>query len=909
MYYKFIKYIKIDLKNFLNDLKKFVVYYKMSDKYTDLEDFLIRHKTIPEKEWTHTALGLPPDSYPGSYYIDDKELTLFHNLYNIHAFGENKAIHLTEKHKEFSPVLIDLDLRHNFSNSKKRHYDESFIKKIITMYFKEILKYIPNINKDYLKAFVLEKDTPNFNTNKSFYKDGIHVVLPFIVTDPRIQYLIRYNILNGPNTKTLFESINTINPLDDVIDIAVIEKNNWQMYGSCKPNYDTYKLSSIYDYIEESNLKKIDNNYSTLELLKILSIRKNKDIHKINNNMYSDNFEPDFNKIPKPQQSKKKKKIVKKKSPTKKKLLENENDLKFVKNIVKILDNTRAESYDLWIRLGWCLHNIDYRLLEDWNEFSKRSIKFVEGECDKEWRDMNNDGLGIGTLYLWAKEDNLQQFKTLSDSNLRKCMLNSLSLTPNDVAKVVYNLYKHEFVCICSKKNQWYQFKNHRWNLINDAVELRKRLSKEVIEEYDRLDKYLADLITKIEDEDEKELKRKKKETIGKIIKQLKVTTFKGNLVKECTEYFYDSKFEDKLDTNLNLIGFENGIYDLKEMVFRNGLPEDYVSYTTKINYEVFDDDEEEIIDVKTFISQVLPKKIIREYILTLMSTFLSGITSNEKFHIWTGSGGNGKSKLIELFEYGFGDYCCKLPVTLLTQQRARAEGANPALVRTKGKRFAVLQEPEKNEVIRVGLMKELTGGDKIIARALHKDPIEFKPQFKMVMTCNKLIKPSSNDDGVWRRMSVVDFPSKFVDSPDPKNKFEFKIDDTLNDKLQIWPEAFIYLLINEYYVKFKSSGIREPAEVKKNNAEYKADSDIFTLFIQEKIEEDCSNDKGVKLDDIYFVYQEWFQQSYGQIKDIENKKEFKKLLSKKYGANIQKNAWTNIKIKDADLEMTFDDY
>ena len=33
--------------------------------------------------------------------------------------------------------------------------------------------------------------------------------------------------------------------------------------------------------------------------------------------------------------------------------------------------------------------------------------------------------------------------------------------------------------------------------------------------------------------------------------------------------------------------------------------------------------------------------------------------------------------------------------------------------------------------------MKELTGGDKIIARGLHKDSVEFKPQFKMVMTCN----------------------------------------------------------------------------------------------------------------------------------------------------------------------------
>ena len=67
--------------------------------------------------------------------------------------------------------------------------------------------------------------------------------------------------------------------------------------------------------------------------------------------------------------------------------------------------------------------------------------------------------------------------------------------------------------------------------------------------------------------------------------------------------------------------------------------------------------------------------------------------------------GGNGKSKIIELFENCFRDYCCKLPVTLLTQHRARAEACNPALVRTKGKRFACLQEPDKNEDFHVGCM------------------------------------------------------------------------------------------------------------------------------------------------------------------------------------------------------------
>ena len=885
----------------------------MAGKYTDLKDFMIQHKTIPEKEWTHTALGSPPDSYPGSYYIEDKDLNLFHNLYNMSVFENGEECHMTEKHRDISPVLIDLDLRHDPSE-KKRHYNESFIKDILKIYFQQIDKYIPGIKQEYKKAFVLEKEKPNFKviSNKNrYYKDGLHILLPYIVTEPNIQYLIRYNIIKDDSVKSLFESINAINPVDDIIDNAVIYRNNWQMYGSCKPKHDTYKLTNVYEY-SDNNLKKIDKSYTNKDLLKILSIRKNKEIHIVKEDMYTENFKPDLSDVPKSIVSKKKKKFVKKiKSPIKKKKLESDNDLYFVKNIVKLLDQKRSDSYEGWIRLGWCLHNIDYRLLEDWIEFSKHSKKFVDGECEKEWPAMNNDGfgLGIGTLYLWAREDNPHKFRELSDSNLRKCMLNSLSLTPNDIGKVVYNLYKHEFVCICTKRNLWYQFQTHRWVLINDAVELRKRLSKEVIDHYDNLDKFLADEIAITEDDDVKELKRKKKETIGKIIKQLKMTTFKGNIIKECGEFFYDPKFEEKLDTNVEFIGFNNGVYDLAEMTFRDGMPEDYISYSTKINYETYDEEEDEYIDVKKFIEQVLPRRIIREYVMTLMSTFLSGSTSSEKFHIWTGSGGNGKSKLIELFEYGFGDYCCKLPVTLLTQQRARAEGANPALVRTKGKRFAVLQEPEKDEVIQVGLMKELTGGDRIIARALHKDPIEFKPQFKLVMTCNKLIKPSSNDDGVWRRMSVVDFPSRFVESPDPKNKLEFKIDEKLNEKLKIWPEAFIFILLSEYYVKFREHGNKEPSEVKKNNADFKADSDIFALFIKEKIEEDLTNDKGTKIDEIYSEYQEWYRQSYGQTKSLESKKEFKTQLTKKYGANINKNAWIGIKLKGSCIDIDFTDY
>ena len=251
----------------------------------------------------------------------------------------------------------------------------------------------------------------------------------------------------------------------------------------------------------------------------------------------------------------------------------------------------------------------------------------------------------------------------------------------------------------------------------------------------------------------------------------------------------------------------------LKMIISEKIIPDDFISFSTNINYEEFDADDENIRDINKFIAQIQPKKSVREYVLILLTTFLDGKITEEKFPIWTGTGGNGKSKLIELMSKAMGDYRCPLPISLLTQKRARSEACNPALAEAPGKRFAPFQEPDSGDRINVGLMKELSGGDEIKVRNLYRGNITYKPQFKMILACNDMPEVDP-DDGVFRRLRVVAFKSKFRHNPDPNDPYQFPIDTSLSLKFESWAEPFMFILL-QYYKKYKLEGLYEPDEVK----------------------------------------------------------------------------------------------
>jgi P4 family phage/plasmid primase-like protien len=815
----------------------------------DLRSFINKHKVEKGKPYTNTSIGSPKVSL----YIPEESYEKFINLYSL-ALTSGMALHFTEKPTEPSPLRVDLDFRftipddksgiyssHNSNSSlnDKRVYDRVYtsenIFRIVDAYFKIISSFL-DVKEKNAVAYVMEKPNPVEFRNK--LKDGIHIVFPHIIIENNTQHFIRRKILDmAPD---IFKNLPICNDYESIVDKAIIDVNCWQMYGSRKPDCDVYRVSSIYNFKNNTtNRVKYESNASDeIEYIKLFSMIKRgnnypdivKEEFKTEISQYSKHILPAIDQKLK---SKVQNNIFGK-SLNVNRAYVSDDELVFIKRLVtECLAPSRADNYTDWINLGWVLRNIDYRLLETWIEFSKISSAYIEGECQLLWDKMRKDNMGLGTLRWWAKQDNPIKYVNVINTAIIKLIDIALNSDGShfDIACVVHAIFKDEFKAI--SKDVWYKYdkQRHRWVKGREGLELRKILSIDICKKFMERSNYYNEYC---DDPIQRAINEEKSKKCLKIATQLKNSSFKDSIMKECRTLFIDEKFEELLDSRSHLIGFDNGVYDLKMHIFRDGMPDDYIYLSTKINYTNYNPECPEISEINDFFAKIFTNKNLRTYVMDVLACIIDGSIAQERFYIFTGHGSNGKSRLLDLIQKAIGEYYCILPVALLTQKRAASNAAQSELERTKGKRFAVMQEPSENEKLNIGLMKELSGQDRILVRALYKEPYEFKPQFKMILTCNELPEVPSDDGGTWRRIKVCNFSSRFCENPNPE-KNEFHMDLELTDKFDRWKEVFISMLI-ERHKTINPSAIVEPSEVRIATESYKQNNDIIGQFINEKI-------------------------------------------------------------------------
>ncbi len=870
-----------------------------SENYNnELQAYLKANRAGNNSTMTHTSLGPPM----GAYYVKPSEENNFMDLYFNVVFTKNIPTYLVETIKddtgynlEYQPLKIDLDFRY-YSDSCKRIYKIHSITEICMKYMEIIEEYLEELDEEERMFYILEKPSPSIDHDKAGnikynenglmrIKDGIHIMAPGIVVNEYLQLKFREHVYK--NCNDILDEYNYDNSYSDVFDRSVITTNGWMMYGSTKPNQPPYKVTMIWK-IYTDKYEDVVNIPDSKQLIYILSIR-----NKYDNSMIRLDKQDEVENS-ESETRKKKKRTISKKKKKKGETKSSQRDIKLITDYVHCLNEERASNFHTWIDVGWCLynlHNKDDKLLEVWIEFSKKAKDYentAENECREKWEnEMVEERLGLPSLKIWAKEDNPEEYSKICSRDTWKAIMEACKNGKGssfDVAKVMHAMYKDDYVCISIKDTKWFYYdkKLNRWIMDDKGIRLKTQISTEVYKEFKN--KACAESEKSEEAGDAaSEISQK----IYKVMYRLKDTSFKSNIMVECAELFYDKdrSFFDKLDSYNYLLGFNNGVYNLRQDEFRKGCPEDFISKSTNIDYIPYDENNPDIRDILNFYKQIFVLENIRNYVLITSASFLSGSTRDECFDIYSGKGGNGKSKHMELMESVLGDYSVKLPIQLLTSKRAASNAATPELARTKGARLCSMQEPDTSTKINVGLMKELTGGDKIQARALYGEPIEFKPQFKMVLCCNDKPELPPHDEGTWRRVRNTEFISKFThpENIEADKVLDFKIDLDLSEKLRNWAEPFMSVLLH-YHTKYNEEGIRIPDEILEYTSEYREKSSHFRDFANERIDYDPNSSVGLGIDKLFECYRAWFRGCHADERQLKKRSELQSYLDERYG-------------------------
>tara|TARA_B100001094_G_scaffold332751_1_gene406269 strand:- start:1072 stop:3930 length:2859 start_codon:yes stop_codon:yes gene_type:complete len=899
-----------------NEIKLLLIQHKKNNNIP------VTHTIIPNKNNkifnSGLALSIPLDK------IDH----VYEKLHDVY-FKYGEKLSLTESIGELSPLIIDIDLKYKY-DLNVRFYTDQTIEELIKYIYKEGTKYFTCSD---WKCWVFEKKEPTYIKEDSVIKDGIHLIFPNVIGHTKVftEFIKKitsseenckeiYNIFKFTSNEDILPNKGPDNNVKDIIDSKV---KRWFIYGDGKRGSNPYLLTNYMNFVNEpyelGNYKEDPQDLISKNIMKKICLLKkfeksvdykldidniliDKPINKSNNSKmfedYSSSDDEDFDPY-----------FVKPEEKIDIKNTLNELELKNIGLVVNnCLSDERANDYELWIRLGMCLKNIGgEKLFDVWDSFSERGDNYKNtDDCKKSWDSFKTSGnpLTRGSLNYWARLDNEKEYNKILEQNLDQKIRNSIARggSHDDIAEVVYGLFKDQYIC-GDLKDSWYYFNKYKWETCPKGFKLHKALTgavKELYYRYHQIYKKQKDEAIAKNDAEGEDTYDKSEKKAYKIYDDLKNVNFCENIMKACKYKFYVKDVMEKFDTNVDLIGFENCVFDLKDNVLREGRPEDYITLSTNLimpivplelplsveqlwsKIQIRSGLEEEEWDNKykpskyfkkiykdiiKFFKEILPDTEedgsgIRDYCLKFIATRLSGNVLEQRFSIWTGSGGNGKSILLDLIRETFGDYCTNLPVTLLTQKRKASNAASPEKARTRGKRFCYMQEPEEKEKINAGEMKEISGGDMIQARELYSAPFEFKPQFEIILMCNE--KPIIEDktNGAWRRVQVYPFPSSFID-PAKKGlinpeKNIYPMDKELPIKLKKWTIVFMGMLLKVWEEMDGKSDYEIPKSIRMETENYKNQNDIIGQWISESLEK-TDEDEVTTFNILWNCWENWF--------------------------------------------------
>lgn len=280
-------------------------------------------------------------------------------------------------------------------------------------------------------------------------------------------------------------------------------------------------------------------------------------------------------------------------------------------------------------------------------------------------------------------------------------------------------------------------------------------------------------------------------------------------------------------------------------------------------------------------------------YVQKAIGYSFTGSVDEQCLFILNGRGRNGKSVFSNVVSDVAGNYAKQMNVQTIVAKKNQSGSANSDIARLEGARIVTSSELNEGDRFDESLVKQLTGGDKILARFLYGSEFEYKPKFKIWMATNHLPIIRGTDDGIWRRIKIIPFNIQI-----PKEK----VDKKLEYKLKAEYTGILNWIV-QGAIMWQQEGLEDPEAVKQVIETYRAEMDPLDAFL----EECCTTGQNysIKAREMYDAYHEWAKESEEYKMSMTK---FGREMSKKLLRVKKRDGWcyVGLKLKEPDSDYKF---
>jgi putative DNA primase/helicase len=178
----------------------------------------------------------------------------------------------------------------------------------------------------------------------------------------------------------------------------------------------------------------------------------------------------------------------------------------------------------------------------------------------------------------------------------------------------------------------------------------------------------------------------------------------------------------EAFDRDQYLLNCPNGTLELRTGALRAHRREDLITKMTAAPY----DPEATHPRWTAFLEVALPDAELRAYMQRLAGYCLTGDTREEQWWLKYGSTLGGKTTWTSSLQETWGDYAIAVDFQTFAIQKIESSAPRDDIARLHGPRLVVSSEVRKGVRISEGLIKQLTGGDRLTAHRKYEHQFDF---------------------------------------------------------------------------------------------------------------------------------------------------------------------------------------